>query len=187
MIECFFLINIINKEKYMKELKFEYSITEKEFVSFEMWYRYVKKYINTFLYIIYEVVFLFFIIVSIIQEKWFLTIYSLIFFVFILIRPFLNKRKLGKIYRNDKLYHENVYFLLSESGIKITTEQSEVIYKWDDVFEISDNKNYIIIYYSKIRFNYIPKNRFQNEQLIKLVALFKTYLPSNKIKLKYDK
>lgn len=104
-------------------------------------------------------------------------IWFAVLFVFIVVRSYF---RLKNTFYSNKKIQEKIVYTFTEENIQTKGETFDGDFTWKTVYKVKENKDWFLIYQSKLTMNMIPKKYFTKEQILELRSIIK----NNNVKAK---
>ena len=103
--------------------------------------------------------------------------------LFTVINPLLLMLKAAKQIKLNPTFRDPILYTLGEDKVTVTQNEESVSIPWKDVVEVTETKNNIIVYLSKVRAFVLPKENM-GDQLPKVKELISRAAKNGKLRLK---
>ncbi|MCX8525448.1 YcxB family protein [Chryseobacterium formosus] len=104
-------------------------------------------------------------------------IWFAVLFVFIVVRSYF---RLKNTFYSNKKIQEKIVYTFTKENIQTKGETFDGDFTWKTVYKVKENKDWFLIYQSKLTMNMVPKKYFTKEQILELRSIIK----NNNVKAK---
>lgn len=104
-------------------------------------------------------------------------IWFAVLFVFIVVRSYF---RLKNTFYSNKKIQEKIVYTFTEEKIQTKGETFDGDFTWKTVYKVKENKDWFLIYQSKLTMNMVAKKYFTKEQILELRNMIK----NNNVKAK---
>jgi hypothetical protein len=98
--------------------------------------------------------------------------------------PISTRSKLKKLFASDKFLQLEQTYNITADAISVSSERSNTLVKWDDVYLLKESQEMFAIFIAKNRAFLLPKRFLDDATTQELRQLATTNLPPKKVKLR---
>lgn len=91
-------------------------------------------------------------------------------FIFLIARGYF---RLKRAFHSNKKIQEEITYTFSDEKIHTKGDTFDGDFTWNTIYRVKENKDWFLIYQSKMTMNMVPKKYFTNHQIVELRNLIK--------------
>ena len=107
----------------------------------------------------------------------------LLVLIFIAINPVIIYFQTKNNFRKNKFLNAVQNYTFNESGFTVSSDSANSTIRWDNIFLVRENKNYLFIFIAKNNAFILPKKEI-TKHIVKIKKLFFDNLENNKLDIK---